>query len=526
MRIWVATTVLLISGVSPAIAQNETAASGHVGHTDRSAPASAMLLDGYGSGGFPVTTAVPQAQAYFDNGMQLAHAFAHEAGVAAMREARRLDPGCAMCVWGEAWADGPTINFGKEGKELKALAKLARKADRMARQNGNALERQLTAALVQRYRQGGGGKAGDLQFAIAMQQISEANPTSDALGTIAADAWLQAPAPDDAAGAMNARRSMAMLEKILARNPEYSPAIHFYIHAAEWVDEPRRAEPFADRLAKLAPKASHLVHMPSHTFYWVGRYREAGLTNRKAVELGIAQAKAMSSPPPEGVFGLPYHSHNVVFGLGGALMAGDGETALWLARPLVESAGKRGEASAYSQALAGGGYVAMALHADPAELLAVPEPKLPILKGMWHYARGEARYRKGDAAGLAAELAAIVPSKLVKTKENSWEWAGNRSLEVARAVLSGRISELAGDRAKAAIAYDEAARLQDDKDYRVAADPPLWWYPVARDAARARLAAGDLAGARKSAEAALRLRPLDPGAVAVLATLDSPVAAR
>src|ERR1700761_3860607 len=62
-------------------------------------PAAKVLLKGYGAGGFAITTANPEAQAYFDNGMQLAHAFAHGAATAAFKRAEALDPTCAMCVW-------------------------------------------------------------------------------------------------------------------------------------------------------------------------------------------------------------------------------------------------------------------------------------------------------------------------------------------------------------------------------------------------------------------------------------------
>ena len=76
-------------------------------HGDMAVSKTAMIMPGYGMGGFPVTTKVPRAQAFFDNGMQLAHAFAHKAAILAMDEAVRLDPACAMCLWGLAWASGP-----------------------------------------------------------------------------------------------------------------------------------------------------------------------------------------------------------------------------------------------------------------------------------------------------------------------------------------------------------------------------------------------------------------------------------
>ena len=154
---------------------------------------------------------------------------------------------------------------------------------------------------------------------------------------------------------------MALLEGVLKRDPAYTPAIHFYIHATEAARVPALAEPFADRLATLAPRASHLVHMPSHTYYWVGRYQDAADANMRAVAIGIENAKALGMPTPDGVWGLPYHAHNVIFGLGGALEAGDTKTALYLGRPLVERSQMSIESSPYATVLAVNGYFALML---------------------------------------------------------------------------------------------------------------------------------------------------------------------
>lgn len=506
----------------PAIAQS---ANEHGSHADMSAPKQAQILDGYGAGGFKVDTTNPQAQAFFDNGMQLAHAFAHKAASDAMAEAVRLDPACAMCRWGEAWTSGPTINYSVEGKELATAARLAAKAQRMTRATGTPLQRKLTAAMVTRYRHGGGGKAGDLAFAKAMQALVVAYPANNAIATLAADAWMQAPADSDDDFKRNNRKAITLLEPVLARNPDYTPAIHFYIHASESVDQGAKTEPFADRLGALAPKASHLVHMPSHTFYWVGRYADAARVNRQAVDIGIAQAKAMDAPLPEGVFGLPYHAHNVTFGLGGALMAGDAENALYLGRQLVGVAEQKRMDGAFMQALAGSGYVALALHAPLAEVMALPAPTRPYLKGLWHYARGEAQARIGNAAAVRAEAAAISTPVADKEKEG-WSWQAAESLRIAQAVLQGRAAILEGDYGAAQSAFLRGAEKQEQPAYGRAADPPLWWFPVRRSLAEAKLAAGDNAGARAEAQATLKVRPKDPGAMALLARMDAAMAAR
>jgi hypothetical protein len=83
---------------------SSTKSTGHMMAPANAIPAATALLEGYGTGGFTIKTSSQDAQAYFNNGMQLAHAFAHKASIAAFRRAEQLDPGCAMCVWGEAWA--------------------------------------------------------------------------------------------------------------------------------------------------------------------------------------------------------------------------------------------------------------------------------------------------------------------------------------------------------------------------------------------------------------------------------------
>ena len=506
-----------LAAAAPALAQ---ASQDHAGHTDQAAPKRAMLLEGYGHGGWPVRTSSPQAQAYFDNGMQLAAAFAHKAAIEAMEESVRLDPACVGCAWGLAWASGPTINYDVEGEELAAAQGFADRADKLARKHGTLVERGLSAALARRYRSGD-----KVAYAKAIEALAAANPASDPLAVLAADAWLQAADfEDEPAMKATAAHSAALLEQVLARNPTYTPAVHFYIHATEIAGFGAKAEPFADRLGALAPRSQHLVHMPSHTFYWVGRYKDAGLVNRKAVEISIAQAEAMGGNPPEGVFGLPYHAHNVTFGLGGALMAGDAETALWLARPLIAKATADTKGSPFGQSLAGSAYVAVSLFEEPLEVLKVKPPRLPYLVGMWHYARGEAWGRLGDVRRLKMERDAIVAPPNQDKKDRSWH--GAQTMHIAKAVLDGRAAMLEGRHADAIAAFARGAELQEQPAYSRAADPPLWWFAVRRQLAEARLAAGDRAGARADAEATLKLRPRDPGALALLARLDEGLAAR
>jgi tetratricopeptide (TPR) repeat protein len=466
------------------------------------APGPPRILEGYGPGGFPISTKSAQAQAFFDNGLQLAHAFAHQSAIDAFEEAARLDPACAMCAWGHAWSLGPTINYGVDAEKRKRAAEITATAEKLAA-NAPERDRKLIAALKLRYADSGGNRA----FADAMEALAKAYPQDDAILTLAADAAMVA----ESFGG-DQKRPVALLETVLKRNPDYAPAIHFYIHSTEWARFPERAEPYADRLGKVAPAASHLVHMPSHTYYWVGRYYDAGRSNLRAADLGIEQARAL------GVAELPdeplptYHLHNVHFGLGGALMAGDAEAAQAIARPFIASSDLGKTMPNFRQRVLGHAYIGLARLSDPQEVLRLPDPGKanPIAGMLWHYARGEALARQGDARRVLAEARAI-PARMPQGGTVA------AIATVARHVLEGRAAMLDRKWKKAADAFRKAAAAEEVFPLGSSADPPAWWYPTRRSLAAALLAAGDAEGARREADAALKRRPRDPTAHAIRA---------
>ena len=69
------------------------------------------LLSNLGRHTRHVTTSLPEAQRYFDQGLNLVFGFNHGAAIRSFQEAARLDPACAMAHWGIALASGPHINF-------------------------------------------------------------------------------------------------------------------------------------------------------------------------------------------------------------------------------------------------------------------------------------------------------------------------------------------------------------------------------------------------------------------------------
>ena len=478
---------------------------------DTAAPSVERILPGFGAGALTIATTKPQAQAFFNNGLQLSHAFAHDAGRGAFKEAVRLDPACAMCVWGEAWAGGPTINFTVDAATQVKMGKLIDGAIPLAA-NAPLLERQMLAALKLRYNDGGGKGPGDIAYARAMDAIALAHPESDELLTLAADGWMIPAALAD--NKIGMPRAVALLEVVLKRNPDFTPAIHFYIHATEMSGFPGRAERYADRLGALAPAASHLIHMPSHTYYWIGRYQDATDANVRAAALGIAEARDLKPPVPDAetaAFKAPYHGHNVHFGVGGALISGDAKDALALSAPVLRGLAQQPPTSPYQQMIGATAYFAQGRFADPAAVLALPEPsaKFPFLRAYRHYARGEAYARLGDANGVRAEATAIA-TDVGPTKHDDGSLQAATLMRIAKAVLEGRAAMLDHQPDLAVRAYKTAAKIEESKAMHGYDDPPIWWYPVRRSLAAALLAAGKPKDALREANAALARRPLDP----------------
>jgi tetratricopeptide (TPR) repeat protein len=457
-----------------------------------------QIETGMGSEGFPVRTANPEAQRWFDYGVTLWHAFYHDDAKRAFDKAAQTDPDCAMCVWGQALSRGPTQNFDIEPPQVKEAQGLADKALAAAR---TPLEKALAQALVARYA-AKQDPAAEIAFADALLKANALQPDAQDLTLIAGEALLTAWRRGDHKAA---DRAMGLIEPILKRRPDNAAAIHYWIHATEMAGKPELALPYAGRLAELAPKASHLVHMASHTYLRLGYYEDAAAINAKALDVDAVHAEDTNLP---GGLGAPdYYGHNLSMGLAGALMSGDGPLALKFADDAPVALPKNTYVAARA-VVAYGRYA-------PDKALALPPPSGgdDYPKVMWRYGRGEAYAAKGDAGGLHGEAAALAALLQAKPKLNDFELAQAR---LAQKVLDGRIAMLEGRPADAARIFRDAASAQEKADWGT--DPPPWWYPVRRSLAAAELELGKAKDAAKDARKSLDAWPQDGLALQVLAS--------
>ena len=269
----------------------------HAGHAQTDAPdpgplpkyvADPMPLYTAGLGPFhrKISTTNKDAQAFFDQGFQMMYAFAKLDAVRSFREAWKRDPECAICYWGEAWAWGSYLN-GPMSAEQSPFAYAAAKKALALRAKATPHEQAFIDAIQVRYVKDFDVKTRveqDKAYAAAMQKVAEAYPDDLDAGTLYADALflLEPRRGTRDVDAPNVKRLHAALEAVLNRDPKHPGACHLYVHATESTVRPDKAEACAALLGSTIPGASHINHMPSHTFNEVGRWGDSVRANLQA----------------------------------------------------------------------------------------------------------------------------------------------------------------------------------------------------------------------------------------------------
>jgi len=480
--------------------------------------AGAPLFEGMGDYHMPITTADPDAQRYFDQGMVLAFGFNHAESIRSFRAAQALDPTCAMCFWGEALATGPNINVTSNGKAIMAPAERA--SARAAIDQALALtdgvtpkEQDWIRALDQRY----DGQADtprdplDRAWADALADMASRYPDDTTVASVYAEALMNTMPWDywgpDGEAKPDTQAVIASLEAVMDADPDHPLALHLYIHALEASSNAAKAEPAADRLANLVPGSGHLVHMPSHIYFRVGRYQDSALANIRAAEVDeayIAQCNA------QGFYPALYYPHNIHFLWASATMQGQSELSLDSARRVVANVRvEQVERFPTIQFFRTVPMLSLVRFARWEEILEEPEPYEPFAfaRAIWHYGRGVAHAALGDAEAALVELAAIEALE----SEVDEIFMGNvyparDLLEIAKSLLRGEMAYRAGDAANAVLAFEEAVALQDALPYT---EPPFWYYPTRQSLGAALLASNRLAEAQAVFEKDLEQYPMN-----------------
>ncbi len=467
-------------------------AGGHAAAPDSTRPP--LYTEALGSFTWPVTTASAQSQAYFDQGVKLMYAYARAHARPSFAEARRLDPQCAMCWWGEAWSMGAYLNGPMSDADAPAAHAAAQHARMLAAERGTPLERALTEALAARYRpEHGPGVRRQLDSAYvrAMEGVYARFPDDLQVATLYADAMMLLE-PRRGRWSLNkpsVQTIHAVLERGLAANLGHSGVCHAYIHASETTARAGEAQRCADLLVNAMPGASHLNHMPSHTYNRVGRWADAVNSNVLAwrSDQRAANGEAISI----------YPGHNVHMLLFAASM--DGQEA-----QAVEAADAWG---ALNPGTDGGSLRSLVRvrFGRWDEVLAITDaPAHPIHQGMWAFARGAAHMRRGARDSANAYLARVDSLALNAGTATFRTHSAPVLLGILGDLLRAEMLWADGRRDQARVALEIAVALEDALQY----DEPEPLPFAARDWLGALLLEmGNAADAERVYRAALDDRP-------------------
>ena len=480
--------------------------------------AGAPLFTGMGSFHMPITTRDADAQRYFDQGMVLAFGFNHAESIRSFRAAQTLDPDCAMCFWGEALATGPNINVTNNGKAVMTPAD--RVSARSAIDRALALvdgvspkERSWILALDKRY----DGQSEtprdplDHAWANALALMVDAYPNDMTVASIYAEALMNT-MPWDYWGPTGEAKPdtqavISSLERVMAEDPEHPLALHLYIHALEASSSAHKAEVAADALANLVPGSGHLVHMPSHIYFRVGRYQDAALANIRAADIDEAYIAECNA---QGFYPALYYPHNIHFLWASATMQGQSELSLKSARRVVDNVRiEQVEQFPTIQFFRTVPMLSLVRFARWEAILVEPEPHAPFAfaRAIWHYGRGVAYAAMDDEQSALNELSAI--EQLEPQVDEIFMgnvYPAKDLLAIAKLLLRGEIAFRAGSAAAAVTSFTEAVALQDALPYT---EPPFWYYPTRQSLGAALLADGRAAEAQLVFEADLEQYPMN-----------------
>lgn len=529
-----AASVLLVGGES-AMAQMNMA--GHDMGQMKEVPAPETLpvplkMTGIGNSYLEIK-ASPEAQAWFEQGLNLLHDFWDYESVKAFEQGIRADANCAMCYWGlyqallfrtgkaTAYSDAALAgavrlkdHAGKAGQLYIAAAVASDDAEKAAAPGAepdSAKETAIWRQLVKKY-------PNDLQAKIF-------------LASSVRDGYDDAGEPKK-----GTKESIEILQEVMKAKPDDSAANHYWIHAVEAGAHPELALKSATVLASLAPASGHMVHMPGHIFYRVGDYSQAEKWFAASTTVDESYMRDQHVVVDDDW----NYIHNLMYGVANLMEEGKLQEAVMLSRKLP---GGRGELAytLYTHSPRDGMArldeqlpVAMRLGdwAGVQKMAAGSKPEarlenLNLLAGqLKDFASGMLAVQDGDlAAAQAASLRLDAElwrmSQKVKDAPKRTKEAVTTPVQVAvmpdamPGPLVGNLSVMSLELRGAILAaqkqlpeakalFAEAAREEKQLGYR---EPPIFIRPVGETEGDVLLRAGDYAGAHEAYAAALVERP-------------------
>ncbi|MFN7979288.1 MAG: hypothetical protein U0P30_14220 [Vicinamibacterales bacterium] len=397
-----------------------------------------------------ITTTNPEAQALFTQGMQMMYSFAKLDAVRSFRAAWQRDASCAICYWGEAWAWGSYLNGPMLAEHSPFAYAAAKKALALKANAKLPWEQAFIDAIQSRYvEKFDPAKRMDQEraYSAAMQKVAEAMPTDiDAVTLYGDSLFLLEPRRGTRdINTPNVQRLHKVLEQALAMDIKHPGACHLYVHATESTVVPEKAAACAEFLGNVVPGASHMNHMPSHTWNEIGRWNDGVRAN---IQAWHSDLKAAIN---EG-FAI-YPDHNLHMLLFAASNDTQGAVAIQAGKDYAKSTG---DTMYHVLTL-----LRFGRFDEIPAVTARPEREIPA--AMWDFAQGYAKLRAGEVDYARLYLSRV--QKAALSKQNFRNHPADTLLGVVGNILEGEIARYVGDTKTALAKFEEAVKWDDKIEY-------------------------------------------------------------
>lgn len=224
-----------------------------------------------------------EAAIQFEKGLLLLHSFEYEDAREAFLAAQSIDPTMAMAFWGEAMTYNHSLWREQDYEKAKDVLLKLKSID--YKNNCNPLELDFIKAVNLLYQPQINKNDRDKNYSEFMQSLTEKYPKNHEVAAFYALSLLGA-VPDGRDDDVYEKGAI-IAKGIIEENPNHPGALHYLIHS---YDDPKHAHlalNAADSYAKVAPDASHALHMPSHIYVAMGMWDKVISSNKNSYQASL-----------------------------------------------------------------------------------------------------------------------------------------------------------------------------------------------------------------------------------------------
>jgi tetratricopeptide (TPR) repeat protein len=221
----------------------------------------------------------------FEKGLLLLHSFEYEDAREAFKKAQQEDSNMAMAYWGEAMTYNHSLWHEQDYEAAKAI--LAKLDSTNAKQNVSQLEEDLIASVEILYQPKKEKIERDAAYSNFMEGLHKKYPNNQEVAAFYALSLLGAvpEGRDDELYGKGAR----IAKGILKENPNHPGALHYLIHSYDDPNHASLALDAANSYSKVAPDASHALHMPSHIYVAMGMWDQVISSNIDSYKASVTR---------------------------------------------------------------------------------------------------------------------------------------------------------------------------------------------------------------------------------------------